>query len=324
VASTADERQRDELATYARLLDPYYDLLAEAASRPGWFVDADIDSAEGMRHVGWMRDARLLIEAGVHHAPDGGMTARAARHALLLLRLGQCVRPGSVLDYGIAMRMKRGPCGVLRVALTSAESLDIEEFRRQVEPSLTDVLSAPGPPSDVLVLERSYGVSWLKRIIDGESLPDSLRRRLGASGRWWGRPLIYQDGAEFVACLNSGISLCLTTPDRAAHISETFDRTSPEWLPNDVVRAHFGHYADTIAALRLMRMVMAALVFRKRAGSFPARLADLASELGGDVPSDPYGGAFGYESNGDSAKLWSLRACLEHRPRDSSLEWILD
>jgi hypothetical protein len=61
------------------------------------------------------------------------------------------------------------------------------------------------------------------------------------------------------------------------------------------------------AKLRLLQVASALAIHRAQSGEYPAALEDLAVDLRGELPTDPYSGnAFLYEKRGEGYVLWSL------------------
>jgi hypothetical protein len=274
--------------------------------------------------IDWLIEASTVLEDSVKFdSTEDGITSRAANATTLILALAAKCEPDYFLDYRVQQGVRRRVLLVLR-HVQSRPGFRAVEFRSTVEPVVAALCRDAGPPRRVLECERAQCVLAVDTVMQGTA-PAGVVTPKGARQRWWGRPLLYRDALRSCDLVDRTLTACPTTAEMAVQVAAGLSGREPPWLLNgDVLHDFFLDYADTAAALRLMRVAMALLAYRESHKRLPEALDQLAGYFADGIPVDPYSGAaFGYSPA--EGRLWSVRPGMDdERKQVRGLVWLLD
>ncbi len=257
----------------------------------------------------------LIFTARV--AKDEADIVRVVR---LLLRLSERLEMPFVIGYAIGIEPRQLAVDAIRFNRLRPE-LDVAFLRRELDGLLEAAHSASRPSATALRQERALCLAMTDLWSRGRSA--DVTPEDGTQRSWLRRPHMYNDAVRYIDLFDKGIKDCETTSaDQAIKVSKRYagDALVGDWWMTDsarnMIRKHFGLFAEDVARLRLARVALALMEERQKTGKWP-------QQLPGPALLDPFTGkSFVYQMVEDEIWLYAAKTAETYSPYDlAGLGW---
>ena len=307
------EEYLEEIRAWLAKGDPYVDLLARAAAKPGMWQDLSWEAGPDMR-VEAIPQTQEAVDFLRHRARFAERaTPEALREVAVILDLAPKLERPLLLLMLIRRTVEHIAADSLR-ELAAKPGFDAREARALLDPRFL-ATDDPGHFREALEGDRAVGISLSRRWIAGESpfaimekaqmdlgLDEPVKTRDRAllnlvSGSWLARPLAYRDALRLLDLAEKEIRLLDLPPREALPAAQALREEYFVGPPN--VFSHlfatmpmnaFRHRLHHLARMRIARVGLALLELRQTTGTWPESLDAVVPLVGEAWVEDPFTG----------------------------------